>query len=144
MKSFFETVGGLDWAPFAREFPILFGGDSPRSLDAGPGWHSLLWELCQNLEALARQRVAAGQGPMWIMEVKPKFAELRCYLQEDCPEARALTMAARVRSRTICEVCGDVGNTCERGRWYLTLCPSHELILGATARFALPGENSGS
>jgi hypothetical protein len=144
MKSFFETVGGLDWVPFAREFPILFGGNSPRSLDAGPGWHNLLWELCQNLETLAQQRVATGQEPMRIMEVKPKWAELRCYLHDDCPEARALTLAALVRSRTICEVCGAEGNTCERGRWYLTLCPAHELILGATARFALPGENSGS
>jgi hypothetical protein len=81
---------------------------------------------------------------MRIMEVKPKWAELRCYLHDDCPEARALTLAALVRSRTICEVCGAEGNTCERGRWYLTLCPAHELILGATARFALPGENSGS
>jgi len=127
-------VVDVDWAPFRQEFPILFGGESPSWLSIGQGWFCIMWDLCVTLEGIARQRLEAGYPPMRIVQVKEKFGELRCYLENGSQEADDLAMAVRKRSWTICEVCGKPGNACVIRSWFKTLCLYHELEFGATAR----------
>jgi hypothetical protein len=125
----------INWEPFRKEFPIIFGIVTPMNLSAGEGWFYLLWDLCASLEVIARQRVEAGSPPMRIRQVKEKFGGLRCYLQDAPDEARALTWAASIRAETICEACGNVANYCvSKSGWWKAFCPIHQVKFNYSAR----------
>ena len=124
----------IDWEPFRKEFPILFGVVLPMRLSAGEGWFFLVWDLCASLEAIARQQVSDGYPPMRIVQVKEKFGGLRYYLQGATEEARAMTRAASVQAETICEACGRSANYCRsRNGWWKAFCLVHQLEFGYTA-----------
>lgn len=118
----------IDWAPFAAEFPLLFGRDGFVSYGGGEGWFQLIWGLCSDLEKMNQTRVAEGNPPFRIVTSKQKWAELRMYLVPTSSEARARISLATIASRRICEWCGKPGNTCQIRGWYTTLCPVHELL----------------
>ena len=118
----------IEWAPFRLEFPILFGGDIPGSLEVGQGWFYVIWDLCVALETIARQRLKEGHPPMRVQQVKEKLGELRCSVK-NCPEeAEALLLSARSKSKFTCEVCGEDGNTHDVNGCHKTLCPFHQLL----------------
>lgn len=66
------------------------------------------------------------------IQIKQKFGELRVYVSGATDEARALINAAELRSRTVCEECGQPGNPCQRRGWYRALCPTHAAEGGYT------------
>ena len=122
-----RAIPDLDFSAFRKEFPILFGGHMADEPALGQGWVYLMWDLCVALEAIARQRVEEGHPPMRIVQVKEKWAGLRCYMEHATPEAVDLARAASIRSETICEACGKPAYPNPIGNWYKALCPFHEL-----------------
>lgn len=118
-------MNGVDWRPFKREFPNVFGAGTYLSLWVGEGWFEILWSLFASLEKLAQADIAEGRPPLRLVQVKEKYGSLRVYVEGGCDEAVELIDAAETASETICEVCGKPGNIqCIRG-WDKCLCPAH-------------------
>lgn len=88
------------------------------------GWVPLMLELHAALVAVSPDFAYA--------QVKQKWGELRVYVSGATAEARDLISAAELRSRTICEVCGQPGSPCQRRGWYRALCPVHAVENGYT------------
>jgi len=102
---------GVDWTPFREEFPHLFEGKEFLSFWVGQGWTQILWELCVNLEAMARQRSSEGHPPIRVSQVQQRNGSL-CFdlVQGNCrDEINALIDVARKRSGATCEACGKPG-----------------------------------
>jgi len=118
---------GVDWRPFKKEFPILFGGGNYISLWVGQGWFEILWNLCVSLEGIARTRIADGHAPVRVVQVKEKYGSLRFYVDGGCSEIHDLIDTAETASESTCEACGKLGNILCIREWYQTLCPYHEL-----------------
>lgn len=88
------------------------------SFDVPPGWVPLVVELDAKL--------AEAAPDLRYIQVKSKFAELRVYAENGNPKADRLITDAEYRSRTICEVCGEVGAVMVSPHgWYRTLCEPH-------------------
>jgi len=118
---------GVDWRPFQKEFPILFGAGKFVSLWVGEGWFQILWSLCMSLERIGRARIAEGHRPMRVVQIKEKYGSLRVYVEDGTDEAFDLIDSAETASETTCEACGKPGNTHCIGGWDKTLCVFHEL-----------------
>lgn len=88
------------------------------------GWVSLMVELDAALVAVCPD--------IRYEQVKEKWAELRVYVSHANDAARELIRDAELRSRTICERCGEEGAPCKGRGWYRALCPSHADELGYT------------
>jgi hypothetical protein len=89
------------------------------------GWRDLLERLCGRIEAALRE----GET-MRIIQVKEKFASLRCYWSgELSPETAAAIMVAvalaQARSACTCEQCGEPGWLYNNGGFYTTRCAVH-------------------
>ena len=117
----------VDWRPFKKEFPILFGAGKFVSLWAGEGWFEILWSLCVSLECIGRARIAEGHRPMRVVQIKEKYGTLRVYVEDGTNEAFDLIDSAETASETTCEACGKPGNTHCISGLDITLCPFHEL-----------------
>ncbi|EIC62262.1 MULTISPECIES: hypothetical protein [Mycobacteriaceae] len=94
------------------------------SIGVPEGWVPLMLELHAALVAVSPDFAYA--------QVKQKWGELRVYVSGATAEARDLISAAELRSRTICEVCGQPGSPCQRRGWYRALCPVHAVENGYT------------
>lgn len=78
----------------------------------GPGWESLLDELCQKLSKLPEE--------IEVHQVKEKFGSLRFYIDKGSEEAFKIIQEAEERSATICEQCGQPGRI--RGKHWVHCC----------------------
>lgn len=89
------------------------------------GWFALIDDLCGRIEA-----ASTDDDVLRVAQIKEKFAELRFYLHEPhrAPdEVRLLIEAARARSRTVCEICGQPGALYEDQRWFHIYCVAHAI-----------------
>jgi hypothetical protein len=91
-----------------------------RSIDIGPGWYPLVFELDANLAKLFPD--------YQVHQVKEKFGGLRYYTEavpkDIYTDWRKLIDEAEAKSFTVCEVCGAEGST--GGKWWIrTLCEQH-------------------
>jgi hypothetical protein len=89
------------------------------------GWRDLLERLCGRIEAALRD----GET-IRILQIKEKFASLRCYWRGDVsPETAARIMEAvalaQARSACTCEQCGAEGRLYKNGGFYMTRCADH-------------------
>ena len=135
---------GVDWRPFQKEFPILFGAGKFVSLWVGEGWFEILWTLCVSLENIGRARIAEGHRPMRVVQIKEKYGTLRVYVEDGTDEAFDLIDSAETASETTCEACGKPGNTHCIGGWDKTLCSYHELEsrISSHSRFEIKTDDS--
>ena len=103
-----------------KDNPYISGMDL--GFRCADGWFQLVWDLCTQLEPLARELKRNGKR-FEVQQVKSKFGELRVYVSERDDAMEALIQAARQRSIQICEICGKPG-TCavDAGGWWATLC----------------------
>lgn len=122
---------GINWAPFQKAFPILFGLEHAR-MAVGQGWFEILWELCASIEIMAKTQVEGGQPPIQLLHAKKKFGGLRFYVENGTRDVYDLIEVAQDRSLITCEACGKAGNTHAIQGWYKTLCPFHELDARST------------
>ena len=110
----------LDRKALYAEFPDL------PSLELRPGWLPLIKFLMQELTA-----VGFNSAHYRILQVKEKFASLAFYVYSTDPDLKrqklvnALIDAARNRSTTMCEVCGERGSLWIHAGWWSTACPQH-------------------
>lgn len=65
-----------------------------------------------------------------ILQIKQKFGGLRFYVGLAPAEVSEAIREAETRSFTICEECGERGQTLKRHEWLRTLCPRHASELG--------------
>ncbi|MBS0174479.1 MAG: hypothetical protein JSR64_10625 [Nitrospira sp.] len=125
-----EEFKAVDWKPFRKAFPVLFGARRITSLDAGEGWRTLLWDLCVALEARAQTQIANDEEPIRVVQVKQKFGGLRCYLNRHDEIADCLIDAAEAIAEKTCEACGALAKARRIEGWISTFCPKHvELAL---------------
>lgn len=94
------------------------------------GWLELVHDLCQDLEEII------GDHEFQVVQVKEKFGGLRFYtgpLDKDIFKAvEDRIEKAEQESFTICEVCGEEGETDNDGWWINTLCDRHRKQLRDT------------
>lgn len=69
--------------------------------------------------------VAAAEQLPRVVQVKEKFAELRCYVNNANEQAHAYIEFAERMSARVCEDCGAPGKR-RTGGWMRTLCDEHE------------------
>lgn len=101
------------------------------SIGVPRGWVLLMLELHVEL--------VEASPDLRYEQIKQKWGELRIYVSGATPEARDLITAAELRSRTVCEECGQPGSPCQRRGWYRALCTVHADVYGARAA----GERTG-
>ena len=114
-------------------YPQLFPKDAdgkPREPDCGAwcpvGWQSMVEELCSKLTEIVDEKKLAFQ----IEQIKEKFGGLRFYYSYEgdrAPEIADLIHETEQRSFKICEVTGEEGDLCIKGKgygWMKTLSPS--------------------
>lgn len=95
------------------------------SIGVPEGWTDLMLEL--------HERLVEASPDFAYAQVKQKWGELRVYVSGATAEARDLIAAAELRSREVCEVCGEPGSPCVSSHgWYRALCPAHADELGYT------------
>jgi hypothetical protein len=88
----------------------------------GPGWSSLLEDLCVKLLKLGW----TGK----LAQVKEKFGTLRFYWENDIPDkvlarlAEDVVAQAEWRSGQVCDTCGAYGRLRGKG-WLYTSCKEH-------------------
>lgn len=80
---------------------------SGERFECGDGWRTLLEELSNALETVARQH---PDEPFAVTQLKEKFASLRVHISGlTPPPVAALVDAAYERSLITCEFCGNPG-----------------------------------
>jgi hypothetical protein len=89
------------------------------------GWRDLIERLCVRIEAALRD----GER-IRILQIKEKFASLRCYWSgEVAPETAVQIMEAvalaKARSACTCEQCGSAGRLYNNAGVYMTKCTAH-------------------
>ena len=98
-----------------RKFPRMFGEWTDCGISIGIGWLPLVEKLCKDIEAVM------GENALRVKQVKEKFGGLRIYTEaweKDegvtatiSNQVYALITAAEDKSFTICEDCGEPGET---------------------------------
>lgn len=106
-------------------YPHVFPTWPPKlGFSISPGWEPLLHELCAELEEQAKG--LQGHAPAFeVVQVKQKCGALRVYAEYESVQMRRAIEAAQVRSRTICEVCGDLGHGQRVEGYLVALCTLH-------------------
>lgn len=102
--------------------------------DVGPGWHSLLDQLHAELVTVA---------PEYRTEqVKEKFAGLTVYIAPHSEEIFAILQKYYLRSKTVCEQCGEPGEVRTSRFWLKTLCDAceHARMVRSPQEGSLQGE----
>jgi len=82
----------------------------------GKGWASLVNELYDKKPKKIK-----------VVQLKEKFASLRCYTDWSDDEFDKVIEDVERRSETICEQCGSVGKVRDIGHWLVTLCDDCEI-----------------
>jgi hypothetical protein len=111
------------------DFPQFFKPERPLTeslmgfgFEHGDGWFNLVYQLCQDLTKL--------DAEFEVLQVKEKFGTLRFYttgIRGDIDAAYGLIDKAEKESGTICEICGEPGET--RGElWLRTTCTTCEKV----------------
>ncbi len=83
----------------------------------GDGWFQLVWDLCEDLEKIAREE----ELNLEVFQVKEKFGALRFYIDEGTEAIFERINKAEWFSMITCEVCGKPGSLKSDG-WVRTLC----------------------
>lgn len=137
-----------------NDFPKLFRNPHETSMqrvfECGDGWFDLIYKLCQDIEAAARESGLSPDSPEWPLcrQVKEKMGSLRFIvfavdgypgLNERISELR---LAALNQSLQICEYCGKPGEFVQDR--LATLCPEHARQVPIDPDFSPPFERGKS
>lgn len=89
--------------------------------ECGDGWYALIDSLCAEI-------MSTGVFPVpEALQVKEKFGTLRFYVSDAPDEVLCLIEAASMKSREICEQCGEPGKLGSRAGWWGVLCKRHSV-----------------
>ena len=96
------------------------------------GWHDLIDEALQRIEAYLRERGWLGRA--FVRQVKEKFGSLRIHVRPDDDSAwpdevaegvASIRIEIESRSDKTCEVCGRPGQIEVVDHYHQCLCPEH-------------------
>jgi len=96
----------------------------------GDGWFDIVYQLCADIEIVARE---AGCNARWwprVYAIKEKFGCLRVQIERPRRLGEVinkLVEEAESASLKICEKCGAPGKRNEQG-WYRTRCEEHTIL----------------
>jgi hypothetical protein len=90
---------------FEKLFPVLFR-NCYCGCGAGEGWYDLVYELCVEIEKIAKEKGLSGENYPQVVQIKEKFGSLRFYLDYGCKEIYDAIEKSEKQSGTICEFCG--------------------------------------
>jgi hypothetical protein len=95
------------------------------SFEFNDGWTNMIYTLGKNIELYSTLH---NIPLIEVKQIKEKFSSLRFYyIGSDDEYIRALVRQAEEQSETICEICGNSGQSfVQDGRWY-TACEEHRL-----------------
>jgi hypothetical protein len=115
-EEFLKSIGGLENGYRIGEKPITNRG----YFSVGNGWLGVTQRLIETLISLGWNKQ--------ITQVKQKFGGL-CFYTNELPEgAIYFIIDADKESRTVCEICGEPGETVNKKGWYYTLCENHSVL----------------
>lgn len=83
------------------------------------GWYKLTKALLERLDWYLEQKKEIN---FEIIQMKEKFAGLRCYFNGGDDYIRGVVSMAETISHTICEFCGNAGKPQAPTGWWFTLC----------------------
>ena len=89
--------------------------------ECGAGWHPLIVELLDELQAISDKE----DFDLEVLQVKEKFGELRVYVNYETDVITELIDKYSKRSRITCEVCGEVGSMRKYRGWLYVGCEKH-------------------
>ena len=107
-----------------ESFPRLYRkGGMFWGFEYGDGWHRIICDLSDAIEASARHRGVNPDSDQWplVQQVKEKFGGLRLYLWNAKEEIVKLVEKAERQSLRTCEQCGQAGRVRDCS-WVRTLC----------------------
>lgn len=117
-------------ASLAKKFPLLYRSRRRGWLEfglRGPGWFGLIENLSASLEGeivrLRSEGLPTRQLPRASM-IKEKLGALRIYVSSATPAMSKLILEAETKSATICEICGQPGESRYLGE--MVLCGQHQ------------------
>lgn len=118
-----------DKSKMVQSCPLLFQEREDFPFACGQGWHSILFQLCRDIEALIsamteEERCEDGQCLYAVAQVKEKFGGLRFYMHQYPDGAHELISQAEDACLRTCETCGAPG-VLRRTGWVSTLCDAH-------------------
>lgn len=85
----------------------------------GDGWFNLIWNLCEDLELLAKEENVEN---FEVFQVKEKFGGLRFYIDYGTDAIHKRINVAEKLSCITCEMCGKPGEISKKKRWIRILC----------------------
>jgi len=92
-------------------------------IGCGDGWFELIWDLCADLELIARQQ---GRPVPAASQVKEKYGGLRFYVRSASHEMHDRIEQAENESVSQCETCGVPGRRLEYNGWVYIACEKHK------------------
>lgn len=91
----------------------------------GDGWFDLIWDLCIDLEAIAKEQ---GRAMPVAVQVKEKFGGLRFYVRSASKEMFDRIDRAENASYRCCETCGELAEVHRSSSGYVhTACVEHKI-----------------
>ena len=131
-------------AEFYLRFPALFRGKP--EFEIRDGWFDLLWDLCEKIDSLMIERGIDHRSPEYpeITLLKEKLGFLRVHINAGFDESgqavRELVNTVENRSGSVCQSCGEPGESGTMGTYRMVLCArcaeEYALEFGAT-RYAI-------
>lgn len=92
--------------------------------ECGDGWFTLIDASCSLVQKYSG--ATPDRLPLIASQVKEKFGELRFYYRNGSDYAMKAIELAEALSGSICEVCGELGETHEAKGWIQSRCVAHK------------------
>jgi hypothetical protein len=111
-----------------RDFPNLYRArHNPKKsmiygFDVSDHWEPLLRRLSEKLEALILQMPEKERENYYCVQLKSKFASLRCYMSAQTDEMTNAIRAAEEEAYHTCENCGKPGTVSNNNHWLRVEC----------------------
>jgi hypothetical protein len=93
----------------------------PTPCSHGDGWYNLIYNICKELQEYYNS-IDADINELYILQIKEKWGRLCFYIGSYYGDADKIIGKYEHMSKTVCETCGENGETQHRGSWLRTLC----------------------
>lgn len=90
------------------------------------GWYRLIDSCLKEVQELYDRNKTEFE----VLQVKEKFGQLRIYLNNYINGSHEILERYSKLSTSICEVCGEKGCLCVKGRFLKILCDKHRVEYG--------------
>ena len=115
---------------FFQPDPTLQNNLIAFGFECGPGWLSMINELCEKLDNLISEKHLDLKNDFRVLQVKEKYAGLKFYVSSAYDDIFDLIDEYEDMSYNICEECGkSPAHQVEKHGWIMTRCDECAKIL---------------